>query len=75
MIPLKTVKKSFFLVYIKMPNINQNIRIEGINKEISLLQSRLDINKKSLKQFKNRLMQIKRIQLQRKNLSEAEKYI
>ena len=58
-----------------MPNINQNIRIEGINKEISLLQSRLDINKKSLKQFKNRLMQIKRIQLQRKNLSEAEKYI
>ena len=58
-----------------MPNINQNIRIEGINKEISLLQDRLDINKKSLKQFKNRLMQIKRIQLQRKNLSEAEKYI
>ena len=58
-----------------MPNINQNIRIEGINKEISLLQDRLDINKKGLKQFKNRLMQIKRIQLQRKNLSEAEKYI
>ena len=58
-----------------MPNINQNIRIEGINIEISLLQDRLDINKKSLKQFKNRLMQIKRIQLQRKNLSEAEKYI
>ena len=58
-----------------MPNINQNIRIEGINKEISLLQDRLDINKESLKQFKNRLMQIKRIQLQRKNLSEAEKYI
>ena len=58
-----------------MPNMNQNIRIEGINKEISLLQDRLDINKKSLKQFKNRLMQIKRIQLQRKNLSEAEKYI
>ena len=58
-----------------MPNINQNIRIEGINKEISLLQDRLDINKKSLKQFKNRLMQIKRIPLQRKNLSEAEKYI
>ena len=75
MIPVKTIKKFFFLVYIKMPNINQNIRIEGINKEISLLQSRLDINKKSLKQFKNRLMQIKRIQLQRKNLSEAEKYI
>ena len=75
MIPVKTIKKIFFLVYIKMPNINQNIRIEGINKEISLLQDRLDINKKSLKQFKNRLMQIKRIQLQRKNLSEAEKYI
>ena len=69
------MKKFFFLVYIKMPNINQNIRIEGINKEISLLQDRLDINKKSLKQFKSRLMQIKRIQLQRKNLSEAEKYI
>ena len=49
MIPVKTIKKFFFLVYIKMPNINQNIRIEGINKEISLLQDRLDINKKSLK--------------------------
>ena len=46
-----------------MPNINQNIEIEGINKEISLLQDRLDINEKSLNQFKNVLRQIGRLQL------------
>ena len=56
-----------------MPNINQNNEIENINKEISLLQDRLEINEKSLNQFKNRLMQIIRIQGQRKNLSKAEK--
>ena len=39
----------------------------------SLLQDRLRINEKSLDQFKNRLMQIKRIQGQRTNLSKAEK--
>ena len=58
---------------INMPNINQNNEIENINKEISLLQDRLEINEKSLNQFKNRLMQIIRIQGQRKNLSKAEK--
>ena len=44
-----------------MRNINQNIKIESINKEIKLLQDKLDINKKSPDQFKNRLMQIRRI--------------
>ena len=58
---------------INMPNINQNNQIENINKEISLLQDRLEINEKSLNQFKNRLMQIRRIQGQRTNLSKAEK--
>ena len=56
-----------------MPNINQHNEIENINKEISLLQDRLKINEKSLNQFKNRLMQIRRIQGQRTNLSKAEK--
>ena len=36
-----------------MSNINQNNEIENINKEISLLQDRLEINEKSLNQFKN----------------------
>ena len=44
-----------------MPNINQNNEIENINKEISLLQDRLKINEKSLNQFKNVLMRIKRL--------------
>ena len=56
-----------------MSNINQNNEIENINKEISLLQDRLEINEKSLNQFKNRLMQIRWIQGQRANLSKAEK--
>ena len=56
-----------------MQNINQNNEIQNINKEIGLLQDRLKLNEKSLNQFKNRLMQIKRIQGQRKNLSKAEK--
>ena len=56
-----------------MPNVNQNNEIEHTNKEISLLQDRLKINEKSLNQFKNRLMQIRRIQGQRTNLSKAEK--
>ena len=56
-----------------MSNINQNNEIENINKEISLLQDRLEINEKSLNQFKNRLMQIRRIQGPRTNLSKAEK--
>ena len=58
---------------INLSNISQNNEIEHINKEISLLQDRLKINEKSLNQFKNRLMQIRRIQGQRTNLSKAEK--
>ena len=61
---------------VKMPNISQNNGIENINKEVSLLQDRLEINKKSLNQFKNGLMQIRRIQVkqgQGKNLSKTEK--
>ena len=56
-----------------MPNINQNNEIENINKEISLSQDRLEINEKSLNQSKNRLMQIRRIQGQKTNLSKAGK--
>ena len=59
-----------------MPNINQNIEIEGINKEISLLQDRLDINEKSLNQFKNGLKRIGRLRLkqeQKTNLSKTKK--
>ena len=37
------------------------------------MQERLEVNKKSLNQFKNRLMQIRRIQEQRTNLSKAKK--
>ena len=37
------------------------------------MQDWLDINEKSINQFKNRLIQIKRIQWQRKTFSEAEK--
>ena len=44
-----------------MSNINHNNEIENINKEISLLQDRLKINEKSLNQFKNVLMRIKRL--------------
>ena len=47
------MKKNFFLVYIKMSNINQNNEIEIINKEISLLKDRLKINKESKNQFQN----------------------
>ena len=59
-----------------MPNTSQYNGIENINKEISLLQDRLEINKKSLNQFKNGLMQIRRTQVkqgQGKNLSKTEK--
>ena len=34
-----------------MSNRSQNNRIENINKEIGLLQDRLEINEKSLNQF------------------------
>ena len=59
-----------------MSNINQNNEIEYINKEISLLQDRLKINEKSLNQFQNVLMRIKRLRLkqgQRKNIFETKK--
>ena len=59
-----------------MPNINQNIETESINKEISLSQDRLDINQKSLNQFKNGLKQIGRLQLkqgQKTSLSKTKK--
>ena len=61
---------------IKMLNTNQNNEIQSINKEISLLQDRLKINEKSLNQFENRLMEIKRIRVkkgQSANLFESKK--
>ena len=62
-----------------MPNPPQNNiqnEIEQINKEINLLQDRLKKNEKSLNQFQNGLMQIKRIRLkkgQRMDLSQTKK--
>ena len=59
-----------------MSNINQNNEIENINKEISLLEYRLKINKESKNQFINVLMGMKRLRLkqeQRTNLSETKK--
>ena len=59
-----------------MPNINQNNEIQSINKEIRLLQDRLEINEKSLNQFKNGLRQIGRLRLkqgQKTNLSKTKK--
>ena len=56
-----------------MLNINQNNETENISKEISLLQDRLEISKKILNQFKNRLIQIRRMQGQKTNLSKAKK--
>ena len=60
-----------------MPNINQNNEIEHINEEISLLQDRLKINEKSLNQFQNVLMRIRRLQVkqgQMTNLSKPKMY-
>ena len=49
MIPIKLLKNLFFFVHsINMPNVKQNNEIEHINKEISLLQDRLEVNEKSL---------------------------
>ena len=56
--------------------MDQNNKIENINKEISLLEDRLKINEESKNQFKNVLMRIKRLRLkqgQRTNLSETKK--
>ena len=59
-----------------MPNINQDNETESINKEISLLQDRLNINEKSLNQFKNWLRWIGRLWLKqgkKTNLSKTKK--
>ena len=76
MIPIKSLKNHFFLVYIKMSNLNQNNEINYINKEASLLEDRLNINEKSLNQFKNGLRRIGRLRLkqgQKTNLSKTKK--
>ena len=50
MIPIKLFKKIFFFLYsISMSNIKQKNEIENINKEVSLLQDRLEINEKKSK--------------------------
>ena len=70
------MKKATFVYSINMPNIKQNNEIEHINKEINSLQGRLKINGKSLNQFQNGLMQIRRIQVkkgQMTNLSQTKK--
>ena len=59
-----------------MLNTSQNNRIENNSKEISLLQDRLEINQKSLNQFKNGLRQIGRLRLkqgQKTNLFKTKK--
>ena len=59
-----------------MPNTKQNNEIEHINKEISLLQDRLKINKKNKNRFQNGLMEIGRIRVtqgQRTNLFQIKK--
>ena len=59
-----------------MPNTSQNNGIENISKEISLLQDRLQINEKSLNQFKNGLRRIGRLRLkqgQKTILSKTKK--
>ena len=59
-----------------MLNTSQNNGIENINKEISLLQDRLEINEKGLNQFKNGLRRIRKLRLkqgQKTNLSKTKK--
>ena len=62
-----------------MPNTQQNNiqnEIKQIKKEIDLLQDRLKKNEKSLNQFQNGLMQIRRIRVkkgQRTNHSQTKK--
>ena len=61
-----------------MPNTQQNNiqnEIEKISKEINLLQDRLKENEKSLNQFQNGLMHIRRTRVkkgQSTNLSQKE---
>ena len=59
-----------------MSNTSQENRIGNINKEISLLQDRVEIKEKSLYQFKNGSRRIGRLQLkqgQKTNLSKTKK--
>ena len=59
-----------------MSNTSQNNGIENIDKEINLLQDRLDINEKSLNRFKNGLRRIGTLRLkqgQKTNLSKTNK--
>ena len=59
-----------------MANTKQDNEIEHVNKEISLLQDRLQINEKSKNQFQNGLMEIERIQVkqgQKTILSQTNK--
>ena len=59
-----------------MSSTSQENRIGNINKEISLLQDRVEIQEKSLYQFKNGLRRIGRLQLkqgQKTNLSKTKK--
>ena len=61
---------------IKISNTSQNNGIENIDKEINLLQDRLDINEKSLNGFKNGLRRIGTLRLkqgQKTNLSKTNK--
>ena len=66
-----------------MSNINQTNEIKHINKEISLLHDRLQINETSLNQFQNGLMQVGRIRVKQgqrtssnqKNTKNVERYI
>ena len=56
-----------------MSNINQNNKIRGINKELSLLQDSLNINEKSLNQFKNGLKRIGRLRLKKGKKDKSSK--
>ena len=49
MIPHKNYKFFFSVHSVKMCNISQNNGIKSINKEVSLLEDRLQINKKKCK--------------------------
>ena len=59
-----------------MCNISQNNGIKSINKEVTLLEDRLQINKKSVSQFQNALTWVRRLWLkqgQKTNLSKSKK--
>ena len=59
---------------INMPNTRQISGIENINKEISLLQDRLEINEKSLNQFKNGLRRIGRLRLKQETRTKDKSF-